>query len=190
MLIRDTGLSQCVVDGTTATLIEDIMHITSRFLDILGSIAGHSHSRRMRSIALSTDSPLAPNREPNARALRVHAGSSASHQNSVASSTDESQPSLTYLPGSTLDVNANANGDSDISLEITTQLLILTCYLHILQLFMALFCYIQEYLQEVAKSDDPALCPIPGLSFISYFPLRRSHSLFLFNSTYVDMPGL
>jgi hypothetical protein len=157
-------------------LIEDILHITSRFLDVLGSIAGHSHSRRMTNIALSTDSSLAPNREPNARALRVHTGSSASRQNSVASSTDESQPSLTYLPGSTLDVNANANGDSDISLEITTQLLILTCYLHILQLFMALFCYIQEYLQEVVKSDDPALCSIPGLSFISYFPLRKSKS--------------
>jgi hypothetical protein len=177
MLIRGTGLSQYVVDGTTATLIENILRITSRFLDVLGfitSIAGHSHSRRMTNIALSTD--LAPNREPNARALRVHAGSSASRQNSVASSTDESQPSLTYLPGSTLDVNANANGDSDISLEITTQLLILTCYLHILQLFMALFCYIQEYLQGVAKSDDPAFCPIPGLSFISYFPLRKSKS--------------
>jgi hypothetical protein len=78
ILIRGTGLSQCVVDGTTATLIEDILHITSRFLDVLGSIAGHSRSRRMTNIALSTDSSLAPNREPNPRALRVHAGSSAS----------------------------------------------------------------------------------------------------------------
>jgi hypothetical protein len=148
MLIRGTSLFQCVVDGTATTLIEDILHITSRFLDVLGSVAGHSHSRPMINIALSTDSSLAPNRELNSKALRVHAGSSASRQESVASSTDESQPSLTYLSGSTLDVNPNANGDSSVSLEITTQLLILTCYLHILQLFVVLFCYIQEYLQD------------------------------------------
>jgi hypothetical protein len=61
MLIRGTGLSQ-YVDGTTATLIEDILHITSRFLDVLDSIAGHSYSRRMTNIALSIDSSLAPNR--------------------------------------------------------------------------------------------------------------------------------
>jgi hypothetical protein len=148
MLIRGTSLSPLAVDATTTTLIEDILHITSRFLDVLGSIAGHSHSRPMINIALSTDSSLAPNREPNAKALRVHAGSSASRQDSVASPTDESQPSLTYLPGSTLDVNSNANGDSNISLEITTQLLTLTFYLHILQLFVVLFCYIQECLQD------------------------------------------
>jgi hypothetical protein len=176
MLIRGTGLSQCVVDGTTATLIEDILHSTSKFLDVLGSIAGHSHTQPPTNVALSTDSSLAPHREPNSKALRVHAGSSASRQDSVAPSTDESQPPSTYLPGSALDVDVNANGDSDISPEITTQLLILTCYLHILQFFVALFSYIQEYLQEVAESDDHSIGPIPGLSFISRFPLGKSKS--------------
>jgi hypothetical protein len=36
VLIRGTSLSQCVFDGTTASLIEDILHSTSKFLDVLG----------------------------------------------------------------------------------------------------------------------------------------------------------
>jgi hypothetical protein len=58
MFIRGTGQSQSVVDGTTATLIEDILHGTSRFIDILGSIAGQSQSQPLTNIASSTDSSL------------------------------------------------------------------------------------------------------------------------------------
>jgi hypothetical protein len=69
MLIRGTGGSQYVVDETTTTLIEDILHNTNKFLDVLGSIAGSSQLRSMTNIGPVTDLSLASNPEPKAKAL-------------------------------------------------------------------------------------------------------------------------
>jgi hypothetical protein len=105
MLIRGTGESQYVVDETTTTLIEDILHNTTKFLDVLGSIAGSTQLRSMTNISPVTDPSLASNSEPKAKAL--YAGSSVSCQDSVAFPADGSQLSPISLPRSTLDVDVS-----------------------------------------------------------------------------------
>ena len=51
-----------------------------------------------------------------------------------------------------------------------TSLLILTCYIHLLRVYILLFESIGSLLKQVADSEEPSLQPAPGLSF-SYLAL-------------------
>ncbi|KAI1354863.1 hypothetical protein F5Y01DRAFT_328645 [Xylaria sp. FL0043] len=51
------------------------------------------------------------------------------------------------------------------SIDITTLLLILSCYVQLLRLYVVLFTHIYRYLLEVAERDAPAICSLPNLGF-------------------------
>ncbi|KAF4629399.1 hypothetical protein G7Y89_g8749 [Cudoniella acicularis] len=51
------------------------------------------------------------------------------------------------------------------SSDPTTSLLILTCYIHLLRVYVLLFESICSFLKQVADSDEPYLQPVSGLSF-------------------------
>jgi hypothetical protein len=148
--------------GVSKTLIEDILNHTRKFLDVLNSMADPG-SRSSPSGTSSTGPSPTSDSEPGA--LRVQTNVVMTRDDSLASSPEDSQPSPTTSPKS-LRIELKPTP------EITTQLQILNCYVHVLRLYVVLFFYIQDYLQEVAKSDNPSICPIPGLSF-SHFSLRK-----------------
>ncbi|KAI1148946.1 hypothetical protein F4825DRAFT_432141 [Nemania diffusa] len=70
---------------------------------------------------------------------------------SLASTSDISEPP-TRLDG---------NGRVDI----TTLLIILSCYVQVLRLYSVLFSHIHQFLLEIAESDDRILCPLPNMGF-------------------------
>lgn len=145
MLISGTGMAPGIV--------QDIMRSTWKFLDVLTSIAGP----RFWSIATTAADPFLTDN----------------------SSTGDSQPypSFSFSPilSSLMeDPSANVLSSSNLGRSlssITTQLLILTCFVHVLRLFVVLFSRIENYLQQVARSDDPFIGPISGLCF-ARVPLR------------------
>jgi hypothetical protein len=64
------------------------------------------------------------------------------------------------------------SGEPRSQVDVTILLLIVNCYTHVLRLYVVLFFHIYEFLNELAKSEDPTLCPIPGLAF-GAFPLCK-----------------
>ncbi|KAI0113636.1 hypothetical protein GGR51DRAFT_19540 [Nemania sp. FL0031] len=51
------------------------------------------------------------------------------------------------------------------TIDITTLLLILSCYVQVLRLYVILFAHIYQFLLDIAESDDPTLCPLPNMGF-------------------------
>ncbi|KAI1132428.1 hypothetical protein F5Y10DRAFT_208032 [Nemania abortiva] len=72
-------------------------------------------------------------------------------------SNSNSSESPTNLSSKTLDGNR--------SVDITTLLLVLSCYVQVLRLYVILFSHLHQFLQEIAESDDPTLCPLPDMGF-------------------------
>ncbi|KAI9641170.1 hypothetical protein NHQ30_010600 [Ciborinia camelliae] len=90
-------------------------------------------------------------------------------RSSTTSSPTNSLHSSTSNPLSTSDVQTCPK------LDFASLLLILTSYINMLQLYVVLFSHVHGFLKEISDSDDPSLCPLPGLSFCS-FPLRKPHN--------------
>lgn len=142
----------CFATGQTKAIMENILHTTGRFLDVLDSMANSQRSPAATTTSSPADSPTIPNiRDP------------ASSREAVPSSSVDSLPVTFPSPVSQSDAYTKCKPDIDITL----QLLILACYIQVLRLFVALLFHIQDYLEEVAGSDDPTLYPVPGLSFSS-----------------------
>ncbi|KAI0799233.1 hypothetical protein GGR55DRAFT_670538 [Xylaria sp. FL0064] len=83
--------------------------------------------------------------------------------------------SIQHAPNPTLadDHTASSIEATDAHLDVTILLLIISCYVNVLRIYVILFAYIHQFLLEISESDNPVLCPIPGLGF-GRFPLRMS----------------
>ncbi|XXG94031.1 hypothetical protein Hte_000282 [Hypoxylon texense] len=132
-------------DPSTTTPIDDILSGTREFISVLEDLSQTSRSSTTPSIVGDTPYGLETSLE-NTRSSVSPSGSSAR----VASSG--------HTP----------------ALNVTTQLLILSCYVHILRLYVVLFAHIHQFLEEIANSDDPTLCAIPDLGF-GNFPLQSGN---------------
>lgn len=95
-------------------------------------------------------------------------------QNSRSSTTSSFAGDAPYgLETSVENARSSLSSGHNPAFNVTTQLLILSCYVHMLRLYVILFAHIHEFLEEIANSDDPTLCAIPDLGF-GNFPLRMS----------------
>ncbi|KAI0805843.1 hypothetical protein GGR55DRAFT_680644 [Xylaria sp. FL0064] len=74
----------------------------------------------------------------------------------IASNGSISEPSPDASPGL---------HEGGRSIDTTTLLLILSCYVQLLCLYVVLFAHIYQYLLEVAERDAPAICSLPNLGF-------------------------
>lgn len=134
-------------DSLSSAPVIEILDRTYEFINILSVLSGKDPKIP----------PLFHGSSSRRAALRQDAGISlARDENSVSSS-----------PTSTADKEPDTNLDS------TTLLLILTSYLYILRLYLIVFAHVREFLEELSKSDDPSLCPVPGINF-SDFLVRKS----------------
>ncbi|KAI0471289.1 hypothetical protein F4859DRAFT_114323 [Xylaria cf. heliscus] len=57
------------------------------------------------------------------------------------------------------------NLEGSRSVDVTILLLALSCYVQVLRLYVVLFAHIHQFLQEIANSEDPTLCPLPDMGF-------------------------
>ncbi|KAH8897380.1 hypothetical protein GQ53DRAFT_743099 [Thozetella sp. PMI_491] len=138
--------SLTVAPSGAASPLEDILNSTRLYVDIL-SVA----VRSIRPSSSSYDRRLGP--APSRRRSRGGTPDVLADYNSSSESSDFSDASTPsgrgVLPKAPLDT--------------ATVLLILTCYIYLLRLHVALFNRIQRYLQDVAESDEHSIGPIPGL---------------------------
>ncbi|KAI0426548.1 hypothetical protein F5Y09DRAFT_318597 [Xylaria sp. FL1042] len=55
--------------------------------------------------------------------------------------------------------------NDDRIIDTSTLLLVLSCYVQVLRLYVVLFAHIHQFVLGVAESDDPTLCPLPNMEF-------------------------
>lgn len=139
-------------DDTTpakATKVDFILNGTRQFLDIIDLYSTSSRN-----------STLSPPKTTSS------AGSSVVNSPDCA---PISPPSIASTPRD----NSVQQPEANIHLDNAALLLILTCYVHILRLYVVVFAHVHIFLVEIASSNDRFICPIPNLSF-NQFPIRKS----------------
>ncbi|OTA98399.1 hypothetical protein M426DRAFT_326020 [Hypoxylon sp. CI-4A] len=132
-------------DSSTTTPIDDILSGTREFISILEDLS--QTSRFSTSPSLAGDTPYG-----------------------LETGVENTPPGLSPSGSS---ARAMPSRHSP-SFEVTTQLLVLSCYVHVLRLYVILFAHIRQFLEEIADSDDPTLCAIPDLGF-GNFPLQSGN---------------
>ncbi|KAI0013520.1 hypothetical protein F4779DRAFT_399868 [Xylariaceae sp. FL0662B] len=163
MLISRTDES----DLSTTSPVDDILNGTRGFIDILEVL-----TQRSRSVASSSSSgdgiygfegPLATETPER------HMENSSNHGARSFSPTPAS-----LFSSSSSSSGQMASSEPNVASDVTTLLLILSCYVHVLRLYVVLFTHIHQFLQEIADSDEPTLCAIPDLGF-GNFPLQSGN---------------
>ncbi|KUI55573.1 Pyrimidine pathway regulatory protein 1 [Cytospora mali] len=148
------------IDGSRPSVIDDILNSTREYINVLEVMAGTCFSFSAVSMT------------PEPRGFNF---SSHARQNSDWSSTSGVNSSVSadtissIMPSRPPSLNAHGG----LKFDTPSLLLILTTYIYILRLYLIISAHICEYMIEVSRSDDPTLCPIPGLSF-SNFPIRKA----------------
>ncbi|KAI1503765.1 hypothetical protein F5X99DRAFT_89699 [Biscogniauxia marginata] len=151
------------LDPSTSTPIDDVLTSTREFLDALELL---SQSSRPSATQSSKGDTLY--------------GSEATTENperQISKSPNQEVGSIS-APGS-LSSSGSSPGRKTCSghssaLDVATQLLILSCYVHALRLYVVLFTHIHKFLQEIADSDEPTLYVILDLGF-GNFPLQSGN---------------
>ena len=157
-------------EASKVSLIDKILNSTREFLDIL--IALTTSSR----LATASPSVTLYSSLPHSTGDREKGGRRSHMVNSVctrSSSVYSSLDSLPTSPASEMSASNKRSSGDDIHLDGAALLLLTTCYVYSIRLYVVLFALVQVFLTEIAASDDPYLCPIPEISF-SAFPLRKS----------------
>lgn len=165
----DTLLSPTAnVDGfpPMSTPVDQILGGTREFVEILASLkpstANTPSSSSSRSGSMRSEQATSMKRTNENRGSDNSRNGRYSPDESIATS-----PSSIL---STTDKNAGVNKEPH--LDITVLLQALTCYVHLVRLYVVLFSHIETFLNEIASSDDPFICPLPQMTF-SQLPLRE-----------------
>ncbi|KAJ8123394.1 hypothetical protein ONZ43_g648 [Nemania bipapillata] len=79
--------------------------------------------------------------------------------------TSSTTPSSSSLASAGDITESSTSLDGNGRVDITTLLIILSCYVQVLRLYSVLFAHIYQFLLEIAESDDPTLCPLPNMGF-------------------------
>ncbi|ROW15155.1 hypothetical protein VPNG_03108 [Cytospora leucostoma] len=167
----DTLVSPIDESKSPTPAVDDILNSTREYIDILKILAGIYLQSTSCSV---TPGSRGPNTSPSDQ--RPSDPTRTSGNDSIAESPADTVSSSIPSPPSSRSVQAG------LSLDTPSLLLILTTYIHILRLYLIISAHIHQYLKEVAESNDPNLCPVPGLSFSS-FPIRKLSNLSTSNHT-------
>ncbi|TGO60964.1 hypothetical protein BCON_0031g00420 [Botryotinia convoluta] len=156
------------------TRLDDILNSTRDFLQSLSLLAGSSSRPSVSPPQSFSDTHLSS--DPASNTIRP--GHQKTHKNyaNALSETDKSSTTspADSSPSSTDTALSTSNTKTGPELDVTLLLLILTSYMHLLRLYEVLFSHIHGFLTEISDSDDPSLCPLPGLSIFS-FPLQSGN---------------
>ncbi|QKX60580.1 uncharacterized protein TRUGW13939_07725 [Talaromyces rugulosus] len=134
--------------------LEDILNNTRHYLDVLNLIA----------IKLPQSSPNSAFDTSSTSA--GYASTSASTPLSHDDSMQGSEPSEQQLSNTAV---------YHTQLDSSVLLVLLTCYIHILRLHVALFWHIQQYVQAISETDHRTIHPLPGLYGFNNFPLQSGN---------------
>ncbi|KAF7893212.1 uncharacterized protein EAF02_000750 [Botrytis sinoallii] len=150
------------------TRLDDILNGTRDFLQALCLLAGSSGRHSASSPRSSTGTVLSSN--PTSNTTRPNFQKSNKDYANTLSGTDASSTSSPVDSSSSSIHSALSKSDSRTysKYDFATSILILTCHMHLLRLHEVLFSRIHGFLTEISDSDDPSLCPLPGLSFCSF----------------------
>ncbi|KAK3369912.1 hypothetical protein B0H63DRAFT_304330 [Podospora didyma] len=152
--------------GEITTPLEDILSSTRQFLDVLGHIAG---SPSVPTPAVTNAGSSMPQyQKPTVSSAST---SSASQDDSSLSSSSASSPGPSPQPSN----SSTASGPKNYP-DMSTLLLVLICYVHVLRLHVALFAHIRDYLQILAESENRTLPTLPGgLPGFDNFPVESGN---------------
>ncbi|KAF7949449.1 uncharacterized protein EAE97_002958 [Botrytis byssoidea] len=155
------------------TMLDDILNSTRDFLQALSLLADSSGRPSASSPRSSSGTVLSPNSTSNN--IRPDLQKSTKDYANTLSGADESSTS-SPIDGSSSIHSTLSDSDSQTysKSDFATSLLILTCHVYLLRLHEILSSHIHDFLTEISDSDDPSLCPLPGLSFCS-FPLQSGN---------------
>ncbi|KAF7906678.1 hypothetical protein EAF00_000957 [Botryotinia globosa] len=156
------------------TRLDNILNSTRDFLQALSLLAGSSGRPSASSPRSSSGTTLSPIHTSNT--IRPDLQNSIKDCANNLSEADESSTSspVESFPSSIHSTLSNSDSQTYSKYDFATSLLILTCHVHLLRLHEILFSHIHGFLTEISDSDDPSLCPLPGLSFCS-FPLQSGN---------------
>ncbi|RYP10843.1 hypothetical protein DL764_000395 [Monosporascus ibericus] len=165
------GLRSQNTTAATLTPVDNILNATREFQQILSEYKSSLDIYGQTS-ALGDSGVLS----------FAHNSTSNSWDNCTDGSTTTSVPSSISSPSLQATPTANSSSSEAIAKaqhsvfknDGPTLLLILTCYLQMVDIYIALFSHVHQFLVEVSASENPCLCPVPGISF-SNFPLQSGN---------------
>lgn len=158
----DTLISPIHNSKSSNPAVDEILNRTREFVDVLKAFSGHQSS--------STAA-----RSPQKSSKRRSYQSDTSHGNSEMdreTPSDSSAESVASTISSSLLTKSDARPVA--ALDSASLLAILTVYIRVLRLHLVIFANVYDLLKELSESDDPVLCPVPGLNFSS-FPIQSGN---------------
>lgn len=156
----DTLISPIDNSKSSKPAVDEILNRTREFVDVLETISEHQNSSAVARI------PQKPSRR------RPHQ-SDTSYGSSETDRDTPSDSSTKSVVSTTSSLPTKSDARPTAALDSASLLAILTVYLRVLRLHLVIFTNVYDLLKEVSESDDPVLCPVPGLNFSS-FPIRES----------------
>lgn len=165
----DTLVSPVDEAKSSTPAVDDILNRTREFIDVLKLLSekhsASSSSASTASASSSSSSPPSPHHiQSNRPQARPHLA--AFDEDANADSPADSAFSSSLTPPRTSDVGAYQ------VLDTGSLIAVLSSYIRVLRLHLIIFAHIHDYLKELSESDEPVLCPVPGLSFCT-FPIRK-----------------
>lgn len=170
----DTLISPIDETKSSKPAVDDVLNRTREFVDVLEAFSSY------QPLPSATQNPQkSPKR-----------GSNPSDTSRLNFESDHDTPSdssidsmLSEIPSSSS--NTKTAPQPTAALDSTALLAILTVYIRVLRLHLVIFSNVFDFVKEIAESDDPVLCPVPGLNFSS-FPIGESRYFFLIRRASAD----
>lgn len=154
----DTLISPIDNAKSSKPAVDDILNRTREFVDLLKAFSGHQPS---------SAATKGPQSSPKRRSHPPDASRGSSDMDH-----DTPSDSFAQSMASTLSSSSSSPTMSDsratTALDSTSLLTILTVYIRVLRLHLVIFSNVYELLKDISKSDNPVLCPVPGLNFSSF----------------------
>lgn len=157
----DTMISP--IDGAKSSTpaVDDILNRTREFIDVLKLLSEYQSPSQPAPAQTRQESWK---RRPTQSSVG-YASSDSDNGIGLDSPTDYVSSTIPSLP-------ATSNLSTVPTLDSASLLAILSIYIRVLRLHLVIFAHIHDLLTGILESDDPILCPIPGLNFSS-FPIRE-----------------
>ncbi|KAI1381464.1 hypothetical protein F4677DRAFT_403085 [Hypoxylon crocopeplum] len=139
-------------DKSALTPVEDLLNSMREFLGVLGQLSSASRP-------LTSPSPGAPSPRSDMSRDRSNEGVALATDNISPPALEDSLRPAQPSPKST------AGNESGVISDTAILLLILTCYIHVLRIYVVLSTHVCDFLLEISQSDERSICPLPGFDF-------------------------
>lgn len=151
-------------DNFSLTPIYDVLNSTRDYIEVLSTLSGKND---VSAITLSPSATRPGRSGPNANTNSNRRVSGVRGRSSLLSpeyNHATANPPLVLATGC----------EPKPNLDAATLLQVLTSYIYIAQLYLIIFAHAYEDLLELSGTDEPYLCPVPGVGF-SDFPLQSGN---------------